>query len=544
MRRKIRLVLAALWMLGGCKKANDGGYAQTQAQTDRRGPIACAGDRLLSGSQIGTRNFRPGSLDVLQLSTDGQLMMTAGSSKVILWKPETGERKKEFDAWMGKASLSADGKRLAMFDSGLLESKLIVVEAASGAELHAWPMESGEIDQLALDTAGERLAATRDGVVELRTGEETRRLGALEEETRTLAFSGDRVAAGGTEGQLRLWDANTGTEIDLDTGEQASVMATSFSADGAVLGAVDSDGQVRLFDAGDGALRSSFAATLPREASELRKVAVSNGAERVLVGSWSGVISLWDPEKAEPVAVLAEGLIASGAVAFTPDGTTAVAAVHEGAIRFWDAETGVERPLREIGNLAAVDGAIWLDDHRAVTAAGGHAANVWDLRCGKVEGQLDGHARRVEHVVASRDGSTIVTGDGGGGVRTWDGASLKLAHHEDRTGDAVDALGLSDDGRWLAVARRSGLTVLDHEFAVKWVQPRGSGDDVITAVAVSPDGSLVLVGDSMGTLRWQDGRSGAALAVRDDDYASNVRSIRFSPTGQHVATAASDAIRV
>ncbi len=543
MRPETRLAFVLLCSLGGCTKA-DHAQAPEDGRPARRGPVACAGDRLLTGSQIGTQRFRPGSLDVLQISADGQQMMTAGGSKVILWDPQTGQRRKTFDAWMGAASLSADGKRVAVADSGLLESRLVIVETASGDEVHAWPMESGEVDQVAIGPAGQRVAIARDGVVELRDAQQTKRLGALDEETRTLAFSGARVAAGGAKGQLRLWDVETGTEINLDTDERVHVMATSFSADGAVLAAVDTEGQVRLFDAADGTPRGSFDATAPGEPSELRKVAVSNGARRVLVGSWSGVISLWDPQQTDPVAVLAEGLIVSGGVAFTPDGETAVAAVHEGAIRFWDAQSGAERPAVEPGNMAAVDGVIWLDQHRVVTAAGGHAANVWDLRCGELEAQLDGHERRVEHVVASRDAGLLVTGDAGGSVRVWDGASLKLKHHDDASGDAVDALAISGDGRRLALARRSGLTVRDEDFAVVWAQPRGSGDDVYTAVAAAPDGSLLVVGDSMGKLRWLDMRSGGLLAVREDDHASNIRAIRFSPSGDRLATAASDTIRI
>lgn len=547
--------LVALGLVTACSSGANKAADDSAPHAQRRGPVACEGDQLLTGQRLGTEKFRPDSVDTLQYTADGTKLMSAGGSGAILWDPKTGRRTKELEAWSGKASLSADGRRIATVEFGLLDSGLRVVALDSGDTVRAWEDESSDVDRLALGPKGEHLAVTNDGAVEVRRVDKDAapiRLGSLEGDVGALAFApagAVRLVAGGSKGQLRIWDVASSTQRELDTGEDATVMAVSFSADAKTLAAVDSAGVVRLYDPADGSVQHVFSATVPGEPAELRKVAVTNEGGRVVVGSWSGVYSLWSPEpsgtSASLVSVLAEGLIASGGAAFTPDGKTAVAAVHDGAIRFWDAQTGEERPQPEAGNLADVGAAAWLGDHRAVTAAGGQSANVWDLRCGKVVATLGGHTRRVAHVAASRDGALVATADEGGGVRVWDGESVQLRHEDTTNADSTTALALSQDGTWLAVARRSGLLVQNaNTFDVAWQTPQSLDDNTVTALAVSPDGTVLLTGDTMGAVRWLDMSNGSSLASREEDYASNIRSIHISPDGQRVATTASDKVRV
>lgn len=366
--------LIVLGCVTACSYGSSDAPKESAPRAEARGPVACEGDQLLADRGIGTQRFRPGTVETLQYTADGAVLMSAGGSDAILWDPKTGRRTKEFSAWSGKASLSADGRRLALLDLTLFEPGLRIISAPSGEVIQTWKDESSDIDRLALDPTGERLAVSNNGAVEIRgvgSDDAPNRLGALQGNVNALVFAPtgpQRLAAGGGKGQFRIWDIASGSQLELDTGEKASVMAVSFSPDAKTLATVDSDGVVRLYDPADGSVRQVFTAKVPSEPAELRKVAVTNDGARVIVGSWSGVYSLWKPEAsgttAELVSVLAEGLIASGAATFTPDGKTAVAAVHDGAIRFWDAQTGKERPQPEAGNLADVGGAVWLADHR------------------------------------------------------------------------------------------------------------------------------------------------------------------------------------
>lgn len=63
-----------------------------------------------------------------------------------------------------------------------------------------------------------------------------------------MSADGSRVATGGEDGSVRLWDANTGAELRLLAGHTTPVKSVSFSPDGTRLVSVCSDGCVRVWD--------------------------------------------------------------------------------------------------------------------------------------------------------------------------------------------------------------------------------------------------------------------------------------------------------
>jgi WD40 repeat protein len=63
---------------------------------------------------------------------------------------------------------------------------------------------------------------------------------------------GRRIAAGGADGVVRLWDADSGAALGALTGHSGWVSACVWSPDGRRIAAGGSEGVVRLWDVGSG----------------------------------------------------------------------------------------------------------------------------------------------------------------------------------------------------------------------------------------------------------------------------------------------------
>jgi WD40 repeat protein len=79
-----------------------------------------------------------------------------------------------------------------------------------GERLHSWPADA-DVTALAGSPAGPVIAWTARGtgnVVDVRTGREVAKLAGHPDSVQALAFSADatHLAAGGSEGTVRLWD--------------------------------------------------------------------------------------------------------------------------------------------------------------------------------------------------------------------------------------------------------------------------------------------------------------------------------------------------
>ena len=167
-----------------------------------------------------------------------------------------------------------------------------------------------------------------------------RRLATLEGHqgvVNTLAFSvdGSRLASGGSQGDVKLWDLAThrGQTVLQAHPTGRTIQAVAFSPDGTLLmtaGLLDRD--VRLWDAVTGVPRG----TLPAAEDGVNALAFSSDGPMLAMARGDGLVALWDVAARRLLGVLRTRGAALQSTVFSADGHQLATGGKDGVIRIWD----------------------------------------------------------------------------------------------------------------------------------------------------------------------------------------------------------------
>ncbi|MBD9527590.1 TIR domain-containing protein [Paracoccus sp. PAR01] len=354
---------------------------------------------------------------------------------------------------------------------------------------------------------------------------------------------GARVASGGADGMLRIWDAGSGAPLaEPLRGHQSWITSVAFSPDGKRIVTGGFDSTLRMWDAATGA---QLGLPMRGHAGGVWSVAFAPNGARIASGSADGTVRLWDTamglQQGAPMRGH-KGLVLS--VAFAPDGLSLVSGGEDGTLRRWDTTSGA--PLGDA--IQGRQGRVWTvsfspDGARIVSGGDDGSLRLWAAATGAPQGEpMHEHSGQVYRAAFSADGTRIVSGSEDGTLRLWDAASgaplgEPLRGHQ----GAVWSVAFSPDGsRILGGGEDGSLRIWDATVGMPQGAPLRGHVDEVNSIAFSPDGSRLVSGSEDGTLRLWDGATGAALGEPLRGHNDVVRSVVFSPDGTRVLSGGED----
>ncbi len=358
-----------------------------------------------------------------------------------------------------------------------------------------------------------------------------------EKGVRSVACSPDcrHVVSGSLDGTLRVWDLAEGAEIACLRGHGRDVTSVDYSPNGRRIVSGSLDQTVRVWDAESGA----EVQCLRGHDSSVNAVAFSPDGTQIVSGSKDQTARVWDVAASVQLLSLSGHTDDVTSVAWSADGSQIASGSKDQTVRLWDAEAGGE--LRALhGHARNVTGVAWSPDgQQIVTGSLDQTVRVWDARTGAELRCLRGHVRDVTSVDWSADGSLIASGSWDEAVRAWDAESTGeircLRGHD----DWVRCLTYSPDGRQIASGSVDRtVRVWDPNTGVQLFCLSGHGRDVVTA-AYSPNGRQIATGSFDRTVRVWDAQTGAEVRCLRG-HRSSVYSVVYSPDGREIASGSLD----
>jgi WD40 repeat protein len=499
------------------------------------------------GSAVGPALEHPEEILVAVFSPDGRLVLTGCvDGKARLWRTATGLPWGKPLGHRGAVQAAAFGPAGRTLATGSSDHRLRLWDPATG-KLRASVEQREGIVTLAISPDGKLLATgSASGTVRLWTAVTLRpALTSLQAQVtgvRTLSFSPDGTVLvtvstddkGKGETAVRLWNTTSGAHI-ADLKHHYRVRAVAFSPNGRRLATGGLDHLVQVWDSGTG---DPVGAPLPHQ-DAVGALAFSPDGSTLLTGSDDRTARLWDAAQGKPIGQPLEHLGPVHAVAFSPTGRTFLSASIDGTLRLWQPAPArpYPRELRHEGQVMAV---AWSPDGQSLVT-GTDTGRAWLWQAVTEKNLLARHEDDVWVVAYSPDGKRVLTGSRDRTIRLWDAATGKLERTL-RLAHRVRSAAFSPDGR--TILTESGNK--DKSEARIWDVTTGSGigpslavDGVVWQAAFRPDGKACAISSGENTVRLWDlaSRRSVILSPR---HQNRVGAVAFSADGTKLLTGSTD----
>lgn len=443
-----------------------------------------------------------------EFSTDGKFLATVSNDNITrIWNVETksvvAQTPEQRGAW--KCSYFPDGKRFAVASSSNSNPVVVIYNSENAAEVF-------------------RLIG------------HPKRVRAVD-----VSPDGKLIATGSMDGTVRIWDAQTRTELrkfdftEKEKGTEIHDVQFSKSGKKLVIGAFE------------------ILAVLDTETWQLKKLEQSDFAERnmslnpwkvefsplektIAFGNWTGEVVFLDAEKLSIIRVLRLHQVNVKGLAFSNDGKTLATASWDRTVKFIDVQTGeIVNELR--GHFAGVHEIAYSPDGtKLATASADFSVNLWNAAQVAKENSLLTKSGIFQF---SNDAETFVGWYGGSQeIASWNLAK-KQKNWSQKTSINTFSADISKDNKLVVFGEREGFISVFSLENGKQIKRFQVHPQSIYAIKFSVDGSKIFTLHEDGFFQAVERETGNVI-YSEKLHTDIAKTLDVSPDGKFIATGSND----
>lgn len=352
----------------------------------------------------------------------------------------------------------------------------------------------------------------------------------------TFTNDGKHILSGGEDQTVRIWDSETGIELKKLLGHTTRIRSIVTSTDGLLAASAGEDGDICIWDIDTGYCLQNY-----KHEARVWRLAFVPSTKILLAADSNHTLKFWDIESGECKKTLNHFEKSIRSFAISPNGFWYASVGEQGKVQLWSIEN--DQLIQEFHGHKELVRCIDFspDNDRLVTAGTDREIRIWDIKSGETVQTLEGHQNWLWGLAYSPDGNFIVSGGNDQTIRLWDVATGKqqwvisgfntpiwaaVFHPRKKlaaSGGDDRILTLWDTNTWTAIHKLAGHTNRIHR------------------IAFNPIFDIIATGGDDGTVRIWDIHTGKCLRmIKSND--GQVYSVCFSSDGQFLAVGGQEPI--
>ena len=271
-----------------------------------------------------------------------------------------------------------------------------------------------------------------------------------------------RLASGGNNEVIKIWDVRSGSLSLRLQGHADFVQSVAWSPDGFYLASASADERIYIWDALQG---GSPQYTLSGHTDTVYSVVWSPDGRQIASASADKTVRVWDAQSSSDQAklVLTGHTDTVYSVAWSPDGSLLVSASNDGTAKTWNPIQGGAALHSFNNNKGFLRDAVWSpNSKRIATASHNKVVTVWDANTSfPPEFTLSGPGGVLTSVTWSPDSALLAAGSSDHSITIWhtQQAGPALTVLSDHRG-LVNSVAWSPDSTMLASASFDGTVII------------------------------------------------------------------------------------